>query len=931
MLKVTNLGKSYNDNVVFEGINYEFKDKGFYTILGESGSGKSTFLNLISLIEKESSGSIIFNNRKINEFKEKQRRDFRINNIGFIFQSFNLFNNDTVYNNVFLAFNSSIKISKSKKEQRIDELLFRLGIGELKDSLVQNISGGEKQRVAIARALINNPSIILADEPSGSLDEQNGKAIFNYLADLSIDHLVIVVTHNKDLAYKYSDYILKLHNDNVEETVLKRNKDRKRRLLLKKEKQKQKSPKLNLGFIFNHLKNLFKFKKGRMAATLTFLSFSLLISGLTFYLKDGLTNMILSSFESLSGENSLLLKRKEDDSAILSSYSASIDDVVNIMINNPTEVDYVGCSYLNNLEEFFIEDNSVCLLDKFDKPIIIDDYSATHFNEFRYIPTFNSIPSIYPRINNKISQNDIVISLNNDKLKKICDALGIEQTYKALGDYIEQYEPGVLLKVRNDFWTYQDEILFNLRGVVPLQENVIYSNDYLFNEYVFENQLMFPSSNNLDKNEEYPWVLKKVYYFHTIDFPSHLINKLIKESAYRNFIFDGDKKIYHSSLKDGEYSNRVYCYQSLKRSIDLSFVENFAKTYNFHDYYYSTDGGYVNFGSILNGFYRPTFFSFSLEKINEIIDLNDSLKYEDYYSLAVPKGVAEGNYLKQETNTVRFNPKMSNEINGNYPTLYNEIAISKGMAKILETEDAINKNLYVTTISEIKTDEEGNLRPEFKTISLKVSGIVDDNNCEIYQEGDFTLSLFRDLFSISGFELNINSVTFILNEALLDSEIEALNSKLEDYEIIMPLKEINDSLNETMNYVFLFLIIFSSLSLVSSLILFSLLNYISFLEMKKDVAILMTIGFSNNEILKYFLLSNLFSGLIALLSATASLFIVSISTQLLSNKIFGVASSFYFSPISIVVMFLFLAIISALSLIVLLRPLQKVDLKKELH
>ncbi len=929
MLKIEGLTKKYNNEIVFEDLNYSFKDNGFYSIVGESGSGKSTLLNLLSLIEKETNGNIFYFNKSLNKMNEKERRLFRINNIGFVFQSFNLFEEDNVYNNINLAFNG-LNVSRHKKERKIDDLLYKFDVSHLKYSLVKDLSGGEKQRVAIVRALINNPSIILADEPSGSLDSENSKKIFSYLRNLSLDHLVIVVTHNKELAYKYSDYILKLEKDGLKEEKID-NEIGKERILLSKEKKKMSLKKINFSFIVNHFKMLFKSKKVRTTAIISFLSFSLLVSGLTFYLKDGLTNMIVSSFEGMRGENALLLKRKEDDAGILSYYSASFDDVVEIMVNNPDQVDYVGCSYLNNLEEFFIEENDVYFLNYYNEPIKISDYSATSFNEFQYVSTFNSIGEIYPRINNKIKQDEIVISLSNEKMVELCKKLKIKETYNALGEYIENKKPSILLKVRNNYWTYDDEQIFSLRGVIPGRKNIVYSNDYLFNEYVFENLMMFPSSNEMKKEEEYPWILKKVYYIHSLNFPSTLLNKLTKEVEYRNYIFDGDKKIYHPSLEENEYSNRIYCYQSLKNSIDLSFVDTFANEYDFSEYYYSTDGGYVNFGSILNGFYRPTFFSLSLNKINEIIDLSNKISYEEYYSLGDIDGVAEGNYLKQENNTVRFNPKMNKKIKGNYPLSDFEIAISKGMAKILNNENVLGKTLYVSTITSIKENEDSSLIPEFKTIELRISGVVEDNKVEIYHKNDFSLSLFRDLFLISAFELNVNSVTFLLDEELNDKEIEILNSKLNDYEIIAPLKEINNSLNETMDYVFLFLLIFSAIALLSSIILFSIINYITFLESKKDIAILIMIGFSNFEIVKYFLMNNLFNGIISFSISLTSLISISFLMKILSTQIFGIATDFYFSLVSIFVMIVFLLLICLISLIIIAKPLRKLDLKKELH
>ena len=940
MLKIRNLGKKFNNEYIFRNLNYDFKDNGLYSIIAPSGRGKTTLLNIISTIDKPSEGEVIFNSKKISKLNEKKKRSFRLNNVSFIYQSFNLFEDQSVKNNLALLLNDSSLFHISKKnERKIDSLLSKLNIIELKDKLVKNLSGGEKQRVAIARSLINNPKIIFADEPSGALDEENGENIFEILRNLSKDHLVIVVTHNIDLAYKYSDFILRLEPDTIINEEL--NNERVKVNIFKETKKEKNNNKIKTYFKINYFKNTFKSKKFRMSFLISFLSISLLLSGLTFFLKDGLSKMISDTFEGLSNENSLILKRKEDDAEILSYYGASKEDVSAIYKNNISEVKRIGATYLNNIADYFPDEDIVefAFNNFFNDKMLLEDYTANAFANFNYVETFKNVSYVYPQNLTKIGKNDVVIGISNEMMQKITSSIGIRQTYEALGNYVEENECYLLLNLKNNYWTYEDQVLLNLRGIVVSQNPIVYSNDFFFNEYLFEDIMMFPSSNILDKEEDYPWTLKKIYYFETIEEPSSLLNKLNKELEYKTYIFDNDKVMYNpnyaslSHLEDVP-SNKVYVYQSLKKSIDMELIKNIEEKLNFRDYYYNTSGGYVNFSSIMSGFYNPTFFSLDIDKINTLIDGNKNLTLEEWYSLETSEGLASGNYLKQNNNSIKFSSKLNKSIDGRYPSSNYEIAISNGLAKLLRNnkdEDIINKTLYLTSIVDYKINDDETIVPAFKTIRLRISGIVDSSKAEIYHNNDFSLTLFRDLLNISSFRLNIDSITFLLGEKLSDEDIATLNTNLDEYEFYSPLNDINKTIDDTLSYIVLFLTIFSLFSIISSIILFSIYSFISFLEMRKEIAILALLGFSNYEIVKFFLFNNFLTSLISYLISSISLTTISLFISLVLYQMFKIEISIYFSYLPFLIMFLLIVIFSFISIILILRPLSKLDFKKELH
>lgn len=214
MIKLSGLNKNFKDTKIYDDVNYNFKEKSLTCFLGASGSGKTTLLNLIAGFDTNYTGEIDIDGTKINELSIDEFCKFRFNNIGFIFQNYNLLIGYTALENVLMGINLNADISEEIKVKRALDLLSSLGIEDKKDQEVQTLSGGQKQRVAIARALINQPSIILADEPTGALDEDATKAIMEILKKISKEKTVIIITHDEDVA-SYADEIIELENYNI--------------------------------------------------------------------------------------------------------------------------------------------------------------------------------------------------------------------------------------------------------------------------------------------------------------------------------------------------------------------------------------------------------------------------------------------------------------------------------------------------------------------------------------------------------------------------------------------------------------------------------------------------------------------------------------------------------------------------------------------
>ena len=204
---------------ILKSINLNIKKGEFVMIMGKSGSGKTTLLNILGFLDKFDEGEYIFNNKDVTRLNESERSNFRNLNIGFIFQQFNLINTLNIYQNVELPMIYNNKYSKQEKKEQIENNLSIVGLlDKIKQKPVQ-LSGGQQQRVAIARALVNNPEIIFADEPTGSLDSDTGIEIMDLLKELNKQgKTIIMVTHDEDLT-KYASKVIKLKDGLIMEEV----------------------------------------------------------------------------------------------------------------------------------------------------------------------------------------------------------------------------------------------------------------------------------------------------------------------------------------------------------------------------------------------------------------------------------------------------------------------------------------------------------------------------------------------------------------------------------------------------------------------------------------------------------------------------------------------------------------------------------------
>lgn len=218
MLQIKEIHKEYKTgNLVqkaLDGVSLNLRENEFVAILGPSGSGKTTLLNIIGGLDRYDSGDLIINGISTKKYKDRDWDSYRNHTIGFVFQSYNLIPHQTVLSNVELALTIS-GISRTERRERAKKALEQVGLGNQLHKKPNQMSGGQMQRVAIARALVNDPEILLADEPTGALDSDTSVQVMDLLKEVAKERLVVMVTHNPELAQQYATRIVKLRDGKI--------------------------------------------------------------------------------------------------------------------------------------------------------------------------------------------------------------------------------------------------------------------------------------------------------------------------------------------------------------------------------------------------------------------------------------------------------------------------------------------------------------------------------------------------------------------------------------------------------------------------------------------------------------------------------------------------------------------------------------------
>jgi len=492
MLQLKNIKKDYpaGDGTVhaLKGIDLQFRESEFVSILGPSGCGKTTMLNIIGGLDQYTSGDLVINGVSTKSYKDRDWDAYRNHSIGFVFQSYNLIPHQSVLQNVELSLSLS-GISKAERRRRAKEALERVGLGNQLRKRPSEMSGGQMQRVAIARAIVNNPDIILADEPTGALDTETSVQVMDILKEISKDRLVIMVTHNPDIAEKYSTRIIRMLDGEITDDSAPLTKDEIAREQIKEkakaeQEKKTKKPSMKIWTSFGlSLKNLFT-KKGRTILTSFAGSIGIIGIALIFAVSQGMTTYIDTLQEDTLSSYPLTLEGQQMDmGSLLATFmgqAQSGEEHENDKIYQKTMV-YDLVNALNNMET---KENDLKSFKKYLEAEMADETSVLSqaINGIQY--TYNMDMTVYTESvdgtiipsDSQALMQDLLIEYFGMDLSSMMsfseDMMGVSGGGMAMGGAVlwQEMLPGEDGKLVNELLEKQYDVIY---GSWPTEYNEI--------------------------------------------------------------------------------------------------------------------------------------------------------------------------------------------------------------------------------------------------------------------------------------------------------------------------------------------------------------------------------------------------------------------------------------------------------------------------
>ena len=925
MLKLKDIKKDYTvgDSTVhaLKGVNLEFRETEFVAILGHSGCGKTTLLNIIGGLDQYTSGALIINNKSTKNFTDADWDSYRNHSIGFVFQSYNLIPHQTVLSNVELALTLS-GVAPAERKARAAEALRKVGLGDQLNKKPNQMSGGQMQRVAIARALVNDPDILLADEPTGALDSETSVQIMDILKEISKDKLIIMVTHNPELAISYASRVIKLKDGLIVDDSAPYSSEGEER------HEPAKTEKTSMGF-FTALAlstNNLMTKKARTILTAFAGSIGIIGIALIMSLSNGIQNYIdkvqedtLSSYPitiqaeavdmtsmmtSMMGVQAEAEENQHERDAVYSS--TVMYEMMNSMVSADTQTNNLKAfkEYLENAEDISQYISSVQYSYDLDMNLYAEDIDGnivktdvvellqsamgqTFGGDYSaYFDTFGSAYSamdawqemlpgengevispllkaqydiLYGRWPEKYDEVVLVVDKNNEVSDLVLYALGLKSN-STLSDDMEAFMAQENLRTDKESWTYEDICSRTFRYIYPADE---YEYDEDGEEYVKvdDEELGLKTLYKNGLEVKIVGIIRQ-----DEDAMSGMMTGAI---GYTHALIEhvveqaAEKELVKAQLEDPEHD--VFNGLPFLDDTDEAFTKNSkieaAKQYIADATDEELAELYVKYMSVPEDDY-----------VQELIDE----QMEDMTRADIEKMVTD--YYPGYESMLK---KMDDD------TLFEYIEKMIG-EQIKEQYGIQMENMYSYL-------SDSTLAHDFGLLSLE-----DDDYLWLYENAMppvYSTSTLKDNLKKLGYvdldspsKINIYASTFEDKDAIADA-IERYNDsvseddKIEYTDIVALLMSSISTIINVISYV---LIAFVAISLVVSSIMIGIITYISVLERTKEIGILRAIGASKRDVSRVFNAETFIIGLIAGLIGIGATLLLNIPINIIVHDLTGI-------------------------------------------
>ena len=926
MLKLKEIKKDYTvgDSCVhaLKGINLEFRENEFVAILGHSGCGKTTLLNIIGGLDQYTSGDLIINDKSTKNFTDEDWDSYRNHSIGFVFQSYNLIPHQTVLSNVELALTLS-GVAPAERRERATEALKKVGLGDQLNKKPNQMSGGQMQRVAIARALVNDPDILLADEPTGALDSETSVQIMDILKDISRDKLIIMVTHNPELAMNYASRVIRLRDGLIVDDSAPYSSDGEPRLVPAKTKKTSMSFLTALALSTNNLLT----KKARTILTAFAGSIGIIGIALIMSLSNGIQNYIdkvqedtLSSYPitlqaeavdmtsmmtSLMGVHADAVENQHDKDAVYSS--TVMYEMMNSMVSADTQTNNLKAfkeyiekdgneinQYISSIQYSYDLDMNLYAEDVDGNIVKTDvvelfqnamsqtfggDYS-TYFNTFgdaysamdawqEMLPGENGeainpllkeqYDVLYGRWPDKYDEVVLVVDNNNEVSDLVLYALGLKSN-STLSEDMEAFMAQESLRTDKESWSYEDVCSRTFRYIFPADE---YEYDDDEGEYIkVDNEDL--GLKTLYKNGLEVKIVGIIR--QNEDAMSGMMTGAI---GYTHELVEyvvneaAKKELVRKQLADPEHDvfNNLPFLDDEDEAFTKSSKTEAAKEYIANATDEELADLYVKYMSVPEDDY-----------VQELIDEQMvDLTREDIEKMVLDYYPGYSSMLK----------KMDDD------TLFEYVG--KMMSEQIKEQYAIQMERMYSYLSD------STLAHDFELLSLE-----DDDCLWLYENAMppvYSTSTLKDNLKKLGYvdldnpsKINIYASTFENKDAIADA-IERYNDSVDEddkieYTDIVAL--LMSSISTIINVISYVLIAFVAISLVVSSIMIGIITYISVLERTKEIGILRAIGASKRDVSRVFNAETFIIGLIAGVIGIGSTLLLNIPINIVVHNLTGI-------------------------------------------
>ena len=877
--------RRFGETIAVNKVSLALPSKGIIGLLGSSGSGKSTLLHILSGVDSEYEGMVKVLGVDLTQCNDARKRRLRLRKIGCVFQNFHLLELETAEMNVLSIIDACYRGKKSDKRRKALDLLSFFGVEKKAKQKVNTLSGGEKQRVALARALACDPKIILADEPTGALDEKRAQEVFALLRRCSKDRLVIVVSHDEALSRQFCDVILTMKDGSIIQKEVLHHEAKETSPHGFHLREKKRTPKLSLGFLLRHAFHVMRAKKWRSLLSSAVISMGLTGLGLSSYISDSIGAEIHNAFSSVVPPSTLIMSpRGGNDSPLGSVYAArfeeceyAVEEYGDMVMDYGSDIHLDYESWFCDHNEFFVKSGLT--------PTRLRDFSARHINDFQWLDLHPEL-HCYPRRPAMLSVDQVVLGLPYQNMFTTCLDLRILRDYQTLGDHIDAHGMYLYLDVANEEFGFDDEEIFEVVAVVQSDVPCFYHLDHRWNRHVFIDQMKFRSS--LTEINPTPQYVLEVPYLQLLVPASEFLYQARRDENLSHWVCDPDSPSYHPTVCPAREAcglNRLYLYGADKTGVAFEAMDRCCELCpEILGRQPATEGSYYAASdSLAKGFAGKFYLCSSFASAEEVADAYSDLPIDEAFLPGnAIEGTVDGSYFATGGDGVRIaSPPRGYE----KPKSCEECYLSKSLYERWGSP----KEIYVA--AEIYGEQIGDdYVREIAIASMQVLGAIEDDHQSFYVADDWTVDFYLECLGVSSFVLEPYAVTFHLEEGCdVSGVIRKLESEFPDYSFSNPSEDIASSVTSVLGYVGKILTVFSFVSLGMSALLFLIVMTITVNERMAEASMLSYIGIRKADVIRVFSAHAVLYAFSATVSAIAAIALTQLVVKFYIADAFGSA------------------------------------------